>query len=135
MTTTRATEATDGASRHGRPGDTDAPAGTDAATTEAPVDTAGTTAESGGTEAPAGGECEATDSIKLQLQWVTQAQFAGYFAATDQGYFADRCLEVELIENPPDVTPQQQLADGSVDFAIAWVPEGTGRHGRRAPTS
>ena len=64
-----------------------------------------------------------TDSIRLQLQWVTQAQFAGYFAADDQGYYAARCLEVELVENPPDVTPQQQLADGAVDFAIAWVPK------------
>ncbi len=118
-----APEATEAPAATDAPADTDAPAGTDAATTEAPVDTAGTTAESGGTDAPAGGECEATDSIKLQLQWVTQAQFAGYFAAADQGYFADRCLEVELIENPPDVTPQQQLADGSVDFAIAWVPK------------
>ena len=95
------------------PAATDAPTGTEAATTEEP----------GGTDAPAGGECESTDSIKLQLQWVTQAQFAGYFAADDQGYFADQCLEVELIESPPDVTPQQQLADGTVDFAIAWVPK------------
>jgi NitT/TauT family transport system substrate-binding protein len=68
-------------------------------------------------------DCETTDSMRLQLQWVTQAQFAGYFAAEDQGYYADRCLEVELIETPPDVVPQQQLADGVVDFAIAWTPK------------
>ena len=93
--------------------DTESPAGTGAAaTTEAPA----------GTEAPSG-ECETTDSIRLQLQWVTQAQFAGYFAAADQGYYAARCLEVELIETAPDVTPQQQLADGAVDFAIAWTPK------------
>jgi NitT/TauT family transport system substrate-binding protein len=70
-----------------------------------------------------GEDCETTDSMKLQLQWLAQAQFAGYFAADDQGYYADRCLEVELVENPPDVTPQQQLADGVVDFAIAWTPK------------
>jgi NitT/TauT family transport system substrate-binding protein len=103
-----------------------------AADTADTADTAGT-AGTTGTEAPgtsaaptgtgAGGECESVDSIKLQLQWVTQAQFAGYFAANDQGYFENRCLEVELIENPPDITPQQQLADGAVDFAIAWVPK------------
>jgi NitT/TauT family transport system substrate-binding protein len=98
-------------------GGTSAPAGT-----TAPPGTpgAGTTAAPG-SAAPA--ECEGTDSIKLQLQWVTQAQFAGYFAARDQGYYEARCLDVELIENPPDVFPQQQLADGVVDFAIAWTPK------------
>jgi NitT/TauT family transport system substrate-binding protein len=98
--------------------DTDPPSDTDSAATEPPAGT-----DPAATDAPSGGDCDSTDEIRLQLQWVTQAQFAGYFAADDQGYYADRCLEVELIENPPDVTPQQQLADGQVDFAIAWVPK------------
>jgi NitT/TauT family transport system substrate-binding protein len=74
-----------------------------------------------GTVAPL--DCETTTDIKLQLQWVAQAQFAGYYAAQDLGYYEDFCLDVEIIENPPDVTPQQQLADGAVDFALAWVPK------------
>jgi len=61
--------------------------------------------------------------IKLQLQWFTQAQFAGYYAALDQGYYADEGLDVEIVEGGVDIVPQSVLADGSVDYAIAWVPK------------
>jgi NitT/TauT family transport system substrate-binding protein len=99
------------------------------ATTGATATTEGGTATTeGGSDTTSGGSvatvsCDTPDSIKLQLQWVAQAQFAGYYAAADQGFFKANCLDVTLIENPPDVTPQQQLADGAVDFAIAWVPK------------
>jgi len=86
---------------------TDAPSGTDAA---------------GGTDAPAT-DCETPTPVKLQLQWFTQAQFAGYFAAQEKGFYADQCLEVEIVEGGVDIVPQQQLADGAVDFALAWVPK------------
>jgi len=127
-------------------GDDDDDASSD--TTAAPATTAGggtettagggtDTTAGGGTETTAGGsetttasggsvtpiDCDTPLDIKLQLQWVAQAQFAGYYAAKELGYYDDFCLNVELIENPPDVTPQQQLADGSVDFALAWVPK------------
>ncbi|HEX6843920.1 MAG TPA: ABC transporter substrate-binding protein [Actinomycetota bacterium] len=76
------------------------------------------------TSAGGGGEdCETTDQVKLQLQWFIQAQFAGYFAAQDKGFYADQCLEVEIVEGGVDIVPQQQLADGAVDFALAWVPK------------
>ncbi|MEA9986641.1 MULTISPECIES: ABC transporter substrate-binding protein [Subtercola] len=61
--------------------------------------------------------------VKLQLQWFTQAQFAGYYAALDQGYFTDEGLDVSIIEGGTDIVPQTQLADGSVDYAVAWVPK------------
>jgi NitT/TauT family transport system substrate-binding protein len=67
--------------------------------------------------------CETTTSVKLQLQWFTQAQFAGYFAAVDQGFYADQCLDVSILEGGVDIVPQQQLADGAVDFALSWVPK------------
>jgi NitT/TauT family transport system substrate-binding protein len=70
-----------------------------------------------------GGDCESTDQVSLQLQWFIQAQFAGYFAAQEQGFYADQCLEVEIVEGGVDIVPQTQLADGAVDFAIAWVPK------------
>ena len=70
-----------------------------------------------------GGDCESTDQVSLQLQWFIQAQFAGYFAAQDQGFYADQCLEVTIVEGGVDIVPQQQLADGAVDFALAWVPK------------
>jgi NitT/TauT family transport system substrate-binding protein len=61
--------------------------------------------------------------VKLQLQWFTQAQFAGYYAALDQGYYQDEGLDVQIIEGGVDIVPQSVLADGSVDYAIAWVPK------------
>jgi len=67
--------------------------------------------------------CETTTPVTLQLQWFTQAQFAGYFAAVDQGFYADQCLDVSILEGGVDIVPQQQLADGAVDFALSWVPK------------
>jgi NitT/TauT family transport system substrate-binding protein len=61
--------------------------------------------------------------VTLQLQWLPQAQFAGYFAAADQGYFEEEGLEVEIIPSGGDIVPQDALANGDVDFAIAWVPK------------
>ena len=66
---------------------------------------------------------DASTKVKLQLQWVTQAQFAGYFAALDQGYFADEGLDVEILEGGVDIVPQTVLAQGQADFAVAWVPK------------
>jgi NitT/TauT family transport system substrate-binding protein len=61
--------------------------------------------------------------VKLQLQWFTQAQFAGYFAAVDQGYYKDAGLDVDILEGGTDIVPQTQLAQGKADYAIAWVPK------------
>jgi NitT/TauT family transport system substrate-binding protein len=82
----------------------------------------------GGEDAAGGGgtgneDCESVDEVKLQLQWFIQAQFAGYFAAQDKGYYADQCLDVTIVEGGVDIVPQQQLADGAVDFALSWVPK------------
>jgi NitT/TauT family transport system substrate-binding protein len=62
-------------------------------------------------------------SVKLQLQWFTQAQFGGYFAAVDQNFYKDAGLNVEIVEGGVDIAPQKQLATGAVDFAISWVPK------------
>jgi NitT/TauT family transport system substrate-binding protein len=97
-----------------------------AATTAAPAATSGTTAGSAVTSGAPGvtaAACDQLDSVKLQLQWVIQAQFGGYFAAKDEGYYKANCLDVTIVESAPDVVPQQQLADGQVDFAVAWVPK------------
>jgi NitT/TauT family transport system substrate-binding protein len=75
------------------------------------------------TEPSGGGECEAVDEISLRLQWAIQAQFAGYIAARDTGIYERYCLDVEIIETGVDIVPQQDLADGNVDFALAWVPK------------
>jgi len=104
-------------------------ADTGAATTAASEDGTETTAAEPGGAAPttaASGEateCETVDDVSLQLQWFIQAQFAGYLAAIDQGYYDKYCLNVEILEGGVDIVPQQVLADGQADFAIAWVPK------------
>jgi NitT/TauT family transport system substrate-binding protein len=77
----------------------------------------------GGGGGEGGGDCGTVDQVSFQMQWYIQAQFAGYYAAQDQGFYADQCIEVELIEGGVDIVPQQPLADGQVDFAVAWVPK------------
>lgn len=63
-------------------------------------------------------------SVKLQLQWLPQAQFAGYYVALDQGYFEEEGFdEVEVIPSGGDIVPQDALVAGDVDFAVAWVPK------------
>lgn len=82
-------------------------------------------AETGNGET-SGGEADGGDDltpVRLQLQWLPQGQFAGYFAAEDQGYFADEGLDVEIIESGGDIVPQDALANGDADYAIAWVPK------------
>ena len=61
--------------------------------------------------------------IKLQLQWVAQAQFAGYYAAVAQGYYEDEGLDVTIAEGGPDIVPIDSLTAGDVDYAISWVPK------------
>jgi NitT/TauT family transport system substrate-binding protein len=95
---------------------------------ESETTAAGAETTSGGAETTAsggtsGGECETVDDVRFQLQWAIQAQFAGYVAARDLGFYEDRCLNVELLEATVDIPPQQVLADGGADFAIAWVPK------------
>jgi NitT/TauT family transport system substrate-binding protein len=61
--------------------------------------------------------------VKLQLQWFAQAQFAGYYAAVDQGYYKAEGLDVEIVEGGADIVPQDVLSSGDVDYAISWVPK------------
>jgi NitT/TauT family transport system substrate-binding protein len=71
-----------------------------------------------------GGDFEPITSIKLQLQWLPQAQFAGYYLAQEKGYFKDEGFDdVEIIPSGGDIVPQDALVAGDVDFAIAWVPK------------
>ena len=61
--------------------------------------------------------------VTLQLQWLTQAQFAGYYVALEKGYFKDEGLDVTIVPGAVDIVPQDVLASGDVDFAVAWVPK------------
>ena len=97
--------------------------GTETASSTAPSDGGAEPSDSGAapTDGGAGGEAA---SVQLQLQWAPQAQFAGYFAAEEQGYYADENLTVEILDGGPDVVPQQvgSAPDGP-EFTISWVPK------------
>ena len=62
------------------------------------------------------------DKVTLQLKWVTQAQFAGYYAALDQGYYDEENLDVTIKPGGPDITPEQVVASGGAEFGINWLP-------------
>ena len=62
------------------------------------------------------------DELTLQLQWVTQAQFAGYYAALDQGFYEAEGLEVTIQPGGPDIAPPQVLAGGGADVMLNWMP-------------
>jgi NitT/TauT family transport system substrate-binding protein len=61
--------------------------------------------------------------VTLQLQWVAQAQFAGYYAAVAQGFYKDEGLDVTIKEAGADTVPIKSVADGDADYAISWVPK------------
>ncbi|MEK9977951.1 MAG: ABC transporter substrate-binding protein, partial [Paracoccaceae bacterium] len=65
---------------------------------------------------------QAADDVKLQLQWVTQAQFAGYYVALDKGYYSDEGLNVTILPGGPDIAPPQVLAGGGADVMLNWMP-------------
>jgi len=69
------------------------------------------------------GECTELTPVSLQLQWFVQAQFGGYYAAKDKGYYEEQCLDVTILEGGVDIVPQTVLAQGGADFAISWVPK------------
>jgi NitT/TauT family transport system substrate-binding protein len=62
------------------------------------------------------------EEVKLQLQWVTQAQFAGYYVALDKGYYTDEGLDVTILPGGPDIAPPQVLAGGGADVMLNWMP-------------
>jgi NitT/TauT family transport system substrate-binding protein len=77
----------------------------------------------GGASSSAGASGGPLTPVTLQLQWVAQAQFAGYYAAVAQGYYKDEGLDVTIKEAGTDTVPIDEIAAGSADYAISWVPK------------
>ncbi|MGK7752641.1 MULTISPECIES: ABC transporter substrate-binding protein [unclassified Roseovarius] len=69
-----------------------------------------------------GGMAQAADDVTLQLKWVTQAQFAGYYVAQDQGFYEEENLVVTIKPGGPDIAPAQVIAGGGADVIIDWMP-------------
>ena len=61
------------------------------------------------------------DVVRLQLKWVPQAQFAGYYAAKTLGYYRDETLDVTFLAGGPDVVPEDVVADGRAEIGITWL--------------
>lgn len=68
------------------------------------------------------GVAQAADDVTLQLKWVTQAQFAGYYVALDKGFYDEEDLNVTIKPGGPDIAPTQVLAGGGADVTVDWMP-------------
>ena len=101
------------------------PAATTAPASQTTPSTAPTTGASGGTQSqPPASSSALAASVKLQLQWAPQAQFAGYFAADKQGYYQAENLTVQMVPGGPDVVPQLEGSKpNGPEFTISWVPK------------
>ncbi|MFN3642431.1 MAG: ABC transporter substrate-binding protein [Gemmobacter sp.] len=64
----------------------------------------------------------AADDVTLQLKWVTQAQFAGYYVALEKGFYKDENLNVTIKPGGPDLAPPQVIAGGGADVIVEWMP-------------
>ena len=64
---------------------------------------------------------QAADKVTLQLKWVTQAQFAGYYVAKDKGFYKDAGLDVTIKPGGPDIAPEQVIAGGGADVIVDWM--------------
>src|SRR5918998_3754610 len=67
-------------------------------------------------------EAQAPEKVTLQLKWVTQAQFAGYYVAKDKGFYKEAGLDVTIKPGGPDIAPPQVIAGGGADVVVEWMP-------------
>ena len=65
---------------------------------------------------------QAADDVTLQLKWVTQAQFAGYYVALEKGFYGEEDLNVTINPGGPDIAPTQVIAGGGADVTVEWMP-------------
>src|SRR5438093_4639233 len=79
-------------------------------------------ATAGAGASPANQSKTAATKVTLQLKWVTQAQFAGYYAAKAKGYYSQAGLDVKIKVGGPDIIPEQAVAGGQAEFGIDWLP-------------
>ena len=73
------------------------------------------------------------EDVTLQLKWVTQAQFAGYYVALDNGYYEEEGLNVTIRAGGPDIAPVQVLMGGGADVMVDWLPSALAAREQGAP--
>ena len=79
------------------------------------------------------GMAAAADEVTLQLKWVTQAQFAGYYVALDKGFYEEEGLDVTIKPGGPDIAPAQVLLGGGADVMVDWMPSALAAREKGAP--
>jgi len=79
------------------------------------------------------GMAQAQDAVTLQLKWVTQAQFAGYYVALENGYYEEEGLDVTIRAGGPDIAPVQVLMGGGADVMVDWMPSALAAREQGAP--
>lgn len=79
------------------------------------------------------GMASAQDAVTLQLKWVTQGQFAGYYVALDNGYYEEEGLDVTIRPGGPDIAPVQVLMGGGADVMVDWMPSALAAREQGAP--
>ncbi|PYE81203.1 ABC transporter substrate-binding protein [Pseudoroseicyclus aestuarii] len=75
----------------------------------------------------------AQDAVTLQLKWVAQAQFAGYYVAQDQGFYEEAGLDVTINPGGPDIAPEQVIAGGGADVIVTWMAAALAARERGVP--
>ncbi|MBV8104304.1 MAG: ABC transporter substrate-binding protein [Hyphomicrobiales bacterium] len=70
----------------------------------------------------AAGAAQADDKVTLQIKWVPQAQFAGYYVAKDKGFYKEAGLDVTIKPGGPNIAPEQVIAGGGADVIVDWMP-------------
>lgn len=83
--------------------------------------------------AGAAGTALAADNVTLQLKWVADAQFGGYYVAKDKGFYKEAGLDVTIKPGGPDVNPEQVLAGGGADVVIDWMPSALATREKGSP--
>ena len=81
----------------------------------------------------AAGAAQADDAVRLQLKWVTQAQFAGYYVAEAKGFYDEEKLDVTILPGGPDIAPEQVIAGGGADVITTWMPAALAARERGVP--
>ncbi len=82
-----------------------------------------------------GASAHADDKLALQLKWVAQAQFAGYFVAHDKGFYKEVGLDVTVKPGGPDINPSQVIAGGGADVVVDWMPSALATREKGVPLS
>ncbi|SFS96631.1 NitT/TauT family transport system substrate-binding protein [Sulfitobacter marinus] len=80
-----------------------------------------------------GSMAHAADDLTLQLKWVTQAQFGGYYVALDKGFYEEEGLNVTIKPGGPDIAPVQVLLGGGADVMVDWLPSALAAREKGAP--